>query len=138
MISDVLLDTHAFIWLMEGDDTLSIKARQIIKDASQKHFIFVGAISIWEIAMLQSKGRLSFRIPLHKWVEKATSLPFLKVIDLNAEIALQSCKLPGEFHGDPADRMIVATSRILDIPLLTRDKKILKYSEKSFVEAIEC
>ena len=138
MTSDVLLDTHAFIWLMEGDDTLSIKARQIIKDASQKHFIFVGSISIWEIAMLQSKGRLSFNIPLHKWVEKATSLPFLKVIDLNAEIALQSCKLPGEFHGDPADRMIVATSRILGTPLLTRDKKILKYSKKSFVEAIEC
>lgn len=138
MNSDILLDTHAFIWLMEGDETLTVKARQLINESSRKHFIFVASISIWEIAMLQSKGRISLRIPLNKWVEKATSLPFLKIIDLNTDIAIQSCKLPGEFYGNPADRMIVATSRVLGIPLLTRDKKILKYAEEAFIRAVEC
>lgn len=138
MISDILLDTHAFIWLMEGEETLSLESRQLISRTSQKKFIFVAAISIWEIAMLQSKERIVLKTPLQKWVEKATSLPFLKIIDLNAEIAIQSCKLPGNFHGDSADRMIVATSRILDLPLLTRDKKILDYAKESFLKALEC
>lgn len=138
MISDILLDTHAFIWLMEGEETLSRESRQLINRLSQKKFIFVAAISIWEIAMLQAKKRIVLKMPLQKWVEKATSLPFLKIIDLNPEIAIQSCKLPGNFHGDPADRMIVATSRILDVPLLTRDKKILDYAKESFLKAFEC
>lgn len=138
MTSDILLDTHAFIWLMEGDESLSKESRNIISKASQKNFIFVSAISVWEIAMLQSKERIAIKIPLIKWVEKATSLPFLKIVDLNADIAIHSCKLPGMFHGDPADRMIVATSRILNIPLITRDQKILDYAKQSFLKAFKC
>lgn len=138
MKTDILLDTHAFIWLMEGDNTLSEAARKAISCSSHNNFVFIASISIWEIAMLQSKNRISLKVPLAQWVEKATSLPFLKIIDLNADIAIQSCKLPGDFHGDPADRMIVATSRILNVPLVTRDQKIINYAKDSFINVIEC
>ena len=138
MISNLLLDTHAFIWLMEGDETLSKQSREIIKEASKENFIFVSAISFWEIAMLQSKRKLSLTLPLHQWSEQATSLPFLKVVDLKKEIAIESCKLPGDFHGDPADRMIIATARMLSAPLVTRDKKILDYAKNSFINIVKC
>ena len=138
MTGSLLLDTHAFIWLMEGDDILSKTGREALQNAARDHCLYLAAISVWEIAMLESKGRLSFKMPLPHWINKATSLPFLKVVDLTPEIALESCQLPGVFHGDPADRMIVATARLLTVPIVTRDQKILSYAEGGFLDVLAC
>jgi len=137
-IMDIILDTHAFIWLMEGDKTLNQLSRKKIDECSKEGTLFISAISIWEIAMLQNKGKISLTLPIQKWVEKAMILPSLKIIPIDESIAIESCKLPGDFHGDPADRMIVATSRLFSIPLVTRDKKILIYGNQAFVNVIEC
>ena len=102
-VSDLLLDTHAFIWLMNGDATLSSQTQDFIQTVCQNNLLYFSAISIWEIAMLHTKERLSFSQPLTYWIEKATSLPAIKVIPVDAPIALESCQLPGSFHGDPAD-----------------------------------
>ncbi len=75
--------------------------------------------------------------PLHRWVSKAQSLPFIKIISIDTDIAIESCELPGHFHGDPTDRMIVSTARILNVPLLTRDKKIIEYSKENYLKVIE-
>ena len=88
--------------------------------------------------MLQSKGKISLITPLQQWLKKIDSLPYIKILPLTAEIAIESCELPGEFHGDPADRMLVATARILDIPLMTRDQKIESYGQKGYVKVIAC
>lgn len=138
MEGDLLIDTHVFIWLMEGDETLPPKVQKLLKQTSQKNVLYISAISIWEIAMLQSKKRLSLTLPLSQWLDQAITLPFLKIVNINKEIAIESCTLPGEFHGDPADRMIVASSRILNVPLVTRDQKILSYAKLSFVNTIKC
>ncbi|MBL0942168.1 MAG: type II toxin-antitoxin system VapC family toxin [Alphaproteobacteria bacterium] len=135
---DVLLDTHIFIWIMNGDETLSPHTRKLIKNTCKQHCLLIASISIWEIAMLQSKGKISLTQPLGQWVKKVASLPYMKIIPLTPEIAIESCALPGDFHGDPADRMIVATSRILDVSLMTRDQKILEYGHHSYIKVIAC
>jgi PIN domain nuclease of toxin-antitoxin system len=138
MKQDLLLDTHVFVWLMNGDETLSLETRALIKNTCKQHCLLASSISIWEIAMLQSKGKISLIHPLQQWIKKIGLLPYIKIIPLTAEIAIESCELPGEFHGDPADRMLVATARILNIPLMTRDKKIESYAQKGYVKLFSC
>lgn len=138
MTPNLILDTHAFIWLMEGDTNLSKGSRDKIVKSSREGTLYVSAISVWEIAMLQNKERISLTLPLQVWVERAETLPFLKIVPVDSAIAIESCKLPGTFHGDPADRMIVATSRLLSIPLMTRDKKIIEYGKDAYAKVIPC
>jgi PIN domain nuclease of toxin-antitoxin system len=137
-MTDLLLDTHVLIWLMNGDETLSPQTRKLIKNTCKQSCLLIASISVWEIAMLQSKGKIFLTQPLQQWVKKVASLPYIKVIPLSPEIAIESCELPGEFHGDPADRMIVATCRILDVPLMTRDQKIVEYGNQSYIKVISC
>lgn len=138
MSHDLLLDTHVLIWLMDSGRILSSETRQLIKSTCKQHRLLVTAVSVWEIALLHSKGRVSLNKPLQQWLKRIESLPYIKMIALTPEIAIESCELPGEFHGDPADRMIVATARILGVPLITRDQKILAYGQKAYIKAIAC
>ncbi len=88
--------------------------------------------------MLQSKGKISLHTPLQQWIKRIESLSYIKILPLTPEIAIESCELPGEFHGDPADRMIVATARVLDIPLMTRDQKIVSYGQRGYIKVFPC
>ena len=138
MTSDLLLDTHVFLWLMNGEESLTSKSRKVIHEICKKNYLLLSAISVWEIALLVQKERLTLTQPLPHWIDKAKSLPFLKIISLDTEIALESCALPGEFHGDPADRIIVASARVLNVPLMTRDRKIVEYSKNLYLKVISC
>lgn len=95
MSRDLLLDTHTFIWLMEGEATLKETTRELIRETCKKHFLYVSSISFWERGRLTLKKKLSFTLPVKRWVDQALSLPFLKVVDVTPEIALESCSLPG-------------------------------------------
>ena len=86
-------------------------------------------ISCWEVSKLVEVGRLSLPIPIEEWVPLALDYPGVEPIDLTPEIAVQSTRLPGSFHKDPADQILVATSRVLELPLATMDEKILAYEE---------
>ncbi|MGA7877644.1 MAG: type II toxin-antitoxin system VapC family toxin [Desulfoferrobacter sp.] len=77
--------------------------------------------------MMATKGRIAVKIDPRLWLENALSKSGLRVIDLTPDIAMESCSLPGDFHRDPADRIIVATARTHNLTLLTKDKKILEY-----------
>lgn len=88
----------------------------------------MSAISAWEIAKLVEYNRLVLPCDLHEWFQKALSYPGIRLLELTPEIAIESTKLPGEFHRDPADQIIVATARFYDYPLVSSDSKILKYS----------
>ncbi|GHU29110.1 hypothetical protein FACS1894152_7350 [Bacilli bacterium] len=94
--------------------------------------ICLSAISIWEIAMLEKKKRIILAAPIGEWLEEAVDASSVNIIGLSPHILVDSCNLPGEFHSDPADRMIVSTSRINNIPLITQDEKILKYIDSGF------
>jgi PIN domain nuclease of toxin-antitoxin system len=87
----------------------------------------VSIISCWEVAKLVERGRLELTIPVERWIEQALAYPEVELLQLTPRIVVESTQLPGEFHRDPADQMLVATARVYDIPLLTADSKLLDY-----------
>lgn len=124
-----LLDTHALVWLLEGNERLGPESRALVNASAQADGLYVSAITPWEIAMLVSKGRLSFAQEIGEWLKAALLLPGIRMVPLSVEISVASTQLPGDFHADPADRIIVATARHLGATLVTEDKLILSYSK---------
>ncbi len=133
----ILLDTHVFIWHINGDETLSKPLRKTIDTAIQNNELHLSAISLWEISMLGAKKRIIFSMPCLEWLNKAIEFSHTHIMHLTPAIAVESSHLPGAFHEDPADRIIVATARINGLLLLTRDKKILQYSKNKYVSAMK-
>jgi PIN domain nuclease of toxin-antitoxin system len=129
-VKPVLLDTHIWIWLSIGDlSPLSAKARKLITGGTPK---WIAAISCWELAKLVERQRLVFTIPTLTWIRRSLNENNLRIADLTPEIAVESTRLEG-FHRDPGDQIIVATSRILGMPLVTADQRIIRFGG---VEAI--
>jgi PIN domain nuclease of toxin-antitoxin system len=87
----------------------------------------VSSISLWEIAKLVELGRLELPVPLEKWFDQALAYPGIELIEITPKIAIESTRLPGEFHRDPADQIIVATARVMKCKLVTSDERILNY-----------
>jgi PIN domain nuclease of toxin-antitoxin system len=134
-ISSLLLDTHILIWLAEGT-TLSAAARQTINKAATEDKVFISAISIWEICVLTSKNRITLSQPVKSWFADVLSTKGFQLIPLTPEISYESCFMPAGLHADPCDRIIVATARLQNFTLLTKDAKILAYANDGFVNAI--
>ena len=133
----ILMDTHIWIWLMEGNQILAdSKVLSMIEQAAESGMLSVSAISVWEIGRLEAKTRISFNVPCMEWIHEALSIPGLQLAPLTPEIAIESTRLPDDFHGDPADRIIVATARMNNVSLITKDKKILGYAKSGFLKAI--
>jgi len=123
----IVLDTHALVWWVTGDAELSKKAKAVIEREQDSGEIIVSAISVWEIAMLVEKGRLILSMDVSSWLATVAEIERVKFLPVDMVIANKSVALPGEFHKDPADRMIVATSRKLAVPIVTKDEKIRSY-----------
>jgi len=130
-----LLDTHVLVWLMEGNERLGQKSREMIRTAAQADNLYVSAITPWEVAMLVSKGRLSFSVEIGEWLRIALAMPGILMTPLSVEISVASTQLPGDFHSDPADRIIVATARHIGATLVTEDKLILTYGQANHLKA---
>lgn len=122
----IILDTHIWIWWVYNDAKLTEKQIEIIK-AHEGDGLGISIISCWEIAKLVEKSRLVLHCPIDEWLETALNYPGVKLIELTPSIIVESTQLPGDFHNDPADQMIVATARHFDCSLLTADEKILSY-----------
>jgi PIN domain nuclease of toxin-antitoxin system len=126
----LLLDTHVWIWVMEGEESeLSKSTIRVIEDAGGGAGLLVSAISVWEVGMLEAKRRISLSRAVDEWVQAALTAPGHRLVELTPEIALESTRLPPTLHGDPADRIIVATARFLGATLVTCDESILKYAK---------
>jgi len=124
----IVLDTHALIWWVSGDESLSKNAKAAIERELEGGQIIVSAISAWEIAMLVEREKLVLSMDVGSWLAAVAEIESVRFIPLDVEVAVKSVDLPGEFHKDPADRMIVATARKLSAPLVTKDEKILTYA----------
>ena len=122
----IVLDTHTWVWWVHGDERLTRTQAEVI-EANETNVIGVSAISCWEIAKLVEYGRLELPCSLEEWFEEALSYPGICLLELTPEIAIESTQLPGEFHRDPADQMIVATARVYGCPLVTSDGRLLEY-----------
>ncbi|WP_175821824.1 MULTISPECIES: type II toxin-antitoxin system VapC family toxin [unclassified Burkholderia] len=124
----IVLDTHALVWWAAGDPALSKKARSAIDRARGDSALVASAISAWEIAMLVRHERLVLTMDVDAWLATVAQIDGMRFVPIDADIAAKSASLPGTFHKDPADRMIVATARRLGAPLVTRDEKIRAYA----------
>ena len=124
----IVLDTHAWIWWLSAPEKLSRKAQKLIERNLGDVQVRVSSISVWETAMLVARGRLRFETEFPSWLNDAVSVPGVKFHAVDNAVAYQSVNLPGAFHADPADRMIVATAMALDATLVSGDRKIQEYS----------
>ena len=128
-IKGILLDTHTWIWLCEKSTELKPDIVREINQWGKKGKVYIPAITIWELSILVAKERIILAKPIRNWVKEALSQPGVKLAPLSPDIAIESNFLPGEFHQDPADRIICATAMIEDLILFTRDEKIIRYSQ---------
>ncbi len=122
----ILLDTHVWIWYLSNPTYLSEKAFQVIEEARSKEGIFISCISTWEFFMLVQKKRLVLSVDEVTWIRQVERLKFFRFIPIDNDIARLSVQLP-DLHPDPADRIILATARILGSTLVTKDERLLNY-----------
>lgn len=127
----ILIDTHIFIWFATNNNQLKPKYKLLLEAESE---VFISIISCWEIAKLVEYNRLKFTLPISEWLNIALESTNVKILPLDLPIILESTNLPDNFHKDPADQLIVATSRILGINLLSEDEKIRNYK---FVKLVD-
>ncbi len=122
----IVLDTHIWVWWLDASSQLSERHMQLIQDNEQSG-LCVSAISCWEVAKLVEYGRLRLDGSLEAWMDQAIAYPGIELLALTPQIAIESTQLPGTFHRDPADQIIVATARVHALSILTVDRLILNY-----------
>jgi PIN domain nuclease of toxin-antitoxin system len=128
----IVLDTHVWVWWVHDDPQLRREQREAILNAESDE-IGVSIMSCWEIAKLVEYNRLTLPHPIREWMKKALDYPGVTLLELTPDIVVGSTSLPGQFHRDPADQLIVATALIYRAPLVTSDDKICSYP---YVETI--
>ncbi len=124
---NLILDTHIWIWWMNGEQQLSDKERKHLDElAKSGNPPWLSDMSLWEAQMLHQKGRLNLQIPFSLWLQTAAVPEVVRLARISPEVVLEVEALPKGFHGDPADRIIVATAKALNLTLWTHDKNIFK------------
>jgi PIN domain nuclease of toxin-antitoxin system len=120
----VLLDTHIWVWWLTPGSPLSRAERDALDAVAGHRQLHLPAISLWEAQVLHAKRRLVLPLPFGEWLARATDERMISVVPLSVEVVLALDALPASFHGDPADRLIVATARAHAMPLATHDSAI--------------
>lgn len=120
-----LLDTHILLWWLDRSSRLSRRQLRVIRSAREDQPLWVSDISLWEIANLSRLGRLRLQVPVREFLESAVAPPLVQCIRITAAVAAEVASLPDTFTRDPADRIIVASARVLGATLLTHDQRIV-------------
>jgi len=120
----VVLDTHVWVWWLTPGSPLSRAERTALDAKAERRELFLSAISLWEAQLLHSRRRLEIPLPFPDWLARAADDRMISVLPLGIEVVGALAALPASFHGDPADRLIVATARAYAMPLATRDAAI--------------
>jgi PIN domain nuclease of toxin-antitoxin system len=133
----ILLDTHVLIWLIEADLRLGTRANGTIERSRAADGALIATISLWETAMLVDKRKAVLSRDVRSWFDAVLAAPGFSLADVTVAIGTDAGSLPGNIHGDPADRLIIATARALGCPVLTADRKILHYAKAGHVGTID-
>ena len=137
-MSRLLLDTHAAIWLVEGQ-SLSTAAKEALAAATaNQEDAFVSPMTAWEIGMLAARGRVRMPLTPLLWFERLAGSPGIALAELSVRVLIASSFLPGSPPRDPIDRILIATAREEDYRLVTRDKEVLDYAEMGHVKVLAC
>jgi PIN domain nuclease of toxin-antitoxin system len=136
-LPNLLLDTCAMLFL--ADETrIDAEARWEISEAAYDGRLYLSPISAWEIGMGVSKGRLNLPLAPLDFIEEFIERMQAKLSPLTPAIMVSSSNLPGRVHGDPMDRILIATARALNLILVTSDRPILKYAEAGHLRTLAC
>ena len=133
----ILLDTHVWLWTMVGNSILTNDFRNSYEKSLKMNGVFISAISVWEIGMLVEKKRIEMEIDVLDWITQALDTTGTYLCPITPHIAIQSTRLPGEIHGDPADKLLIATANEKNAVLVTCDKKILAYGKGKFINVFD-
>jgi PIN domain nuclease of toxin-antitoxin system len=128
----ILLDTHVWIWWLLGSDRLPTKEREELDRLASRGALRLAAVSLWEAQLLHAKRRLTLSRSFDIWIRDAAAADVIQVVPLDVDVVIALDGLPASFHGDPADRLIVSTSRAHRLPLATHDAAIRKSRVASF------
>jgi PIN domain nuclease of toxin-antitoxin system len=120
----VLLDTHIWVWWLTASELLSRRERDALDQAASDGMLRISAISLWEAQMLHTRQRLELPLPFAEWLRRAADPLIVSILPLDLGVVLALDQLPATFHGDPADRLIVATASTHALPLATHDARI--------------
>ena len=123
---NVLLDTHVWIWWLTPQSPLSSRERHALDQAAEDRELHLAAISLWEAQVLHARKRIELPVPFPEWISSAADPRMLTLLPLDVEVVIAADLLPVGFHGDPADRLIVATARAHTMALATHDAAIRK------------
>ena len=121
----IVLDTHIWVGYIDDPASLPKPARDAIRGGREP--VGISSISVWEVLILEQRGRLALGIPARLWIEKCERLALFQFVPVDTTIARMAVELPGPLHQDPADRIIIATALSLGATLVTRDRKIIDY-----------
>lgn len=121
----ILLDTHVLVWMVSESGRLSRSAVREIRRAEAKGELAIASITLWELAMLHDQARLRTSGSIESAIGMILEKSKTQVIEISPEIAAASTTFPETFPKDPADRLIGATARALDLILITRDQRLL-------------
>lgn len=124
----ILLDTHVWVWWVLGNSRLSAEKLRLLEEAEGEG-LGVSIMSCWEVAKLVELGRLDLPVSIEEWLAQALRYPGIQLLDLTIEIVIEATRLPGQFHRDPVDQLLVATARHRDMPLASADQSILAYEQ---------
>jgi PIN domain nuclease of toxin-antitoxin system len=129
----LLLDTHVWIWSQEEPALLHLRARKAIDDRSNN--CAVSVISEMEIARLALRNKITLGVSVEEWIQRTITVLGASEIEIGRTIAMEAYRLPGEFHKDPADRILVATARIHGMTLVSADERLLGYRHLNLISA---
>src|SRR4029079_11699646 len=134
----LLLDTHIWLWYVENDARrFARRIEPLVEAAVQRGELLISAISVWEIAVLDSIRRIELSQDVRTWVGRALSFPGVRFKGLSPSIAIESATLPGQVHRDPADRILIATARLTGAALVTCDDRVLSYAKQGHVRVLD-
>lgn len=129
----MLLDTHVWIWAVDGNTRLGAKTRRALDRASLKApgSLCVSAVSAFEVAALHTAGRLQLNLAVERWIREATHRAQLRTLEIDRDVSVDAGLIPAAALADPIDRWLVATAREWEMPLVTADRAILDYAART-------
>ena len=129
----MLLDTHVWLWAVDGAAKLGAKTRRQLDKASRSapSAVCVSVVSAFEIAALHTAGHVQLNQPVERWIRDSIDRAKIRVIDIDREIAIDAGLIPPSALADPFDRCLVATARECGLPLVTCDRRILAYAKRT-------
>jgi PIN domain nuclease of toxin-antitoxin system len=124
-----IVDTHIWIWYLDGQaESMASSAVELLRRCVRGGGLLVSDISVWEVGTKVAKGKLDLAPDVSTWVQRASRRPGFSFLPLDRDVLLSSTQLPGTVHGDPADRMLIATAGFAAVPLVTADGSIIDYA----------